>query len=1061
MFQLTQKPADSVRLVNNLIRIVIVAIFCIAFLFFIWYIAVSLPDDVNLTASNGYLDLSDTSLDQTNQVAAILGEWEFYPNQLYTHQDFQTGNIESGSVVTFPHYWKEDDDMDVSGYATYRLTVAFPDDLSEIGLYIRYQFSAYDVYIDDSLICSTGQVDKSFENYSPSYYSNSGYSYNLKTESDQDHIFDLIIHVQNDTHISSGLTRYVYISSANVIKNLHSMLFFINGLISGGFLLLLIYFIFVYLHDRKRYEYFDYTLVTLILLYISLTTAGESFLYRITPDQAIFNPVFLMRLEYIALITGSFFANYQIIKNYLSSKRVIFISLHLLVLGLDILFIFLNPITMSRLNSFNALLASSLFLVPLIINLIDTFKNKSFNTLLPIISIISIFSGIAFHAADAFPYKSIDLFSLFLMIHCILQMIIFIQHYGKIEKDLMELTETLDDRIKLRTAELVEVKERAEAATMAKSNFLATMSHEIRTPMNAIIGLSDLMRVDNLDELQLRYFNDIRKASNTLLQIINDILDFSKLEAGKLSIIPTHFNLFALYDNICSMTQLSAASADLAYQKHFDQNLPEFIYADEIRYKQVLLNIINNAIKYTREGYVAFSLEKTTKDEKDFILATVEDSGIGIKKENYHRVFDTFEQLDSNSNRKIVGTGLGLSITKNLLSIMGGDITFESEHGKGTTFYIYLPLMEGDPSLVEQPDAFIPIKVRTTAKVLVVDDNAINLTVALGFLATHNIHADTALSGEEAIRMIPDGNYDIVFMDHMMPIMDGVETTRLLRSMDNIHCRTVPIIALSANAVSGAKELFLSSGMNDFISKPINAAQLNYVLTKWLSPDLILSQQAQTDASYDLQDELIEIGIIGGIQVDIGLQHMGGSRTTYVTVLAQLCRETDSYTQQMKESLQTQDWKAYATATHTMKAVYANVGVKALSEWAARLESAARSATFNICHEETDALCSEMIHLKDTLMSTHLMQKVFSSHHEHTEASTADELIALLNKLKKACGLGMSEDAEDIAKKLEVLHINQEVDDKLSTICDNVTSFEYLAVLEEIKEVVAILKNLS
>ncbi|MDR3348060.1 MAG: response regulator [Acidaminococcales bacterium] len=382
-------------------------------------------------------------------------------------------------------------------------------------------------------------------------------------------------------------------------------------------------------------------------------------------------------------------------------------------------------------------------------------------------------------------------------------------------------------------------KRQAEQASSAKSRFLASMSHEIRTPMNAIIGMSDLMRVDNLDSLQQRYFADIKKMAKALLRIINDILDFSKIEAGKLEIVPADFNLAELYDNICSMSKFTANAKELEFTSSIDESLPAVVYGDAVRFRQIFTNITNNAIKYTRRGCVSLALERHAEGGREYIKFSVKDTGIGIKKEDMPKLFEVFSQLDAKKNRGIVGTGLGLSITKPLVSMMGGKLEVESEYGKGSVFTVLLPLVAGNPDNIERSGEIARVMAKDGVAILVVDDNHINITVALGMLAAHNISGNAADSGEQAIEKVKSKRYDIVFMDHMMPGMDGIEATKRIRGMKGEFYKRLPIIALTANAVTGARDTFIASGMNDFISKPIEPAQLNLILAKWLPPEKI------------------------------------------------------------------------------------------------------------------------------------------------------------------------------------------------------------------------------
>ncbi|MDR1651712.1 MAG: PAS domain-containing protein [Synergistaceae bacterium] len=271
--------------------------------------------------------------------------------------------------------------------------------------------------------------------------------------------------------------------------------------------------------------------------------------------------------------------------------------------------------------------------------------------------------------------------------------------------------------------ELIHAKKMAEQASEAKSNFLAQMSHGIRTPMNAIIGMTELMRTDNFDAIQLEYLESINKMSRSVLQIINDILDFSKAEAGRMKLVPADFDITVLYDSMCSIMELAAAEKSLEFKCSFGEGLPRVLYGDELRTRQILTNVLNNAVKYTNEGFVSFTVEKRTRHLRDHIVFVVRDSGIGIKKEDFSKLFDSFEQLDSARERAIIGTGLGLAITKKLVALMEGFIELESEYGRGSAFTVWIPLTEGDASKTETTADLERVVAAGGAEVLVVDDN--------------------------------------------------------------------------------------------------------------------------------------------------------------------------------------------------------------------------------------------------------------------------------------------------------------------------------------------------
>ncbi|MDR1315678.1 MAG: response regulator [Spirochaetales bacterium] len=388
------------------------------------------------------------------------------------------------------------------------------------------------------------------------------------------------------------------------------------------------------------------------------------------------------------------------------------------------------------------------------------------------------------------------------------------------------------------TTDILTAKREAELANKAKSDFLATVSHEIRTPMNAIIGIANILRSTPLNSIQMEYLKGIQNSSNTLLNLINDILDFSKIEAGKLELVPEYFDLPELLRHLKTMFELMFTQKSLYFTCSFDPRMPRVVLGDEKRIGQILTNILNNAYKYTEKGGVIFRVRQA-KDHREFVFE-VEDTGIGIREDAIPRLFSAFEQLDLVRNKKVMGTGLGLAITKRLCGIMGGTILPRSEYGKGSVFTVRLPLTVGsEEDLPHEAGGGDSIKFTVEgAQVLLVDDIQINLEVAKFMLNGFGIEPELASSGAQAVSLARENHYDLILMDHMMPEMDGVEATEAIRAIGG-ECAAVPIVALTANAVSGAKEMFLRNGFTDFLSKPMDNTELARGLQKWLPPELI------------------------------------------------------------------------------------------------------------------------------------------------------------------------------------------------------------------------------
>ncbi|MDR3131397.1 MAG: response regulator [Treponema sp.] len=392
--------------------------------------------------------------------------------------------------------------------------------------------------------------------------------------------------------------------------------------------------------------------------------------------------------------------------------------------------------------------------------------------------------------------------------------------------------------------ELLEARREAEKANKAKSDFLATVSHEIRTPMNAVIGISAILENTKLARKQRDYLKKIQNSSKILLNLINDILDFSKIEAGKLEIINEYFSLSRLLEQLKEVFELLFQEKGLDFRCIFSDAIPDVLYGDKKRIGQIIANLLNNAFKYTLHGGAVLRVEASPCGHgalSDFveIRFIVEDTGIGIKEEALPRLFSAFEQLDVVRNKQVQGTGLGLAITKRLCGLMNGDITVSSVYDSGSVFTAAIPLKTGKPADIPPEDHTAVPFAAPGARVLLVDDIDINLEIAAFMLNTFKISPDTAKSGAESVKKAETLEYDLILMDHMMPEMDGLEAVRLIRS-GNSRSAGAPVIALTANAVSGAREMFMQNGFNGLLSKPIDIKALSEILIRWLPNELII-----------------------------------------------------------------------------------------------------------------------------------------------------------------------------------------------------------------------------
>jgi len=400
----------------------------------------------------------------------------------------------------------------------------------------------------------------------------------------------------------------------------------------------------------------------------------------------------------------------------------------------------------------------------------------------------------------------------------------------------MEDARTEHDNYLATHNQLLEAVDDAQEANRAKTEFLANMSHEIRTPMNAIIGMSEILEHESLNKRQMSYVKDIKISANSLLGIIDDILDMSKIEAGKLELNPVDYNFKQFMDNNVSMFTHISKNANLDFIYETAGDIPDYLFGDDIRLRQVITNICSNAVKFTKKGSVCLSVRR----DGDMLAITVRDTGLGVKKEDMPRLFQAFEQLDKTKNRNVVGTGLGLPICKSLVEMMGGEITVESEYGCGTAFTVHIPVVTGDEESFKKKEhgKITQTIVAPDAKILITDDNEFNLKVTSGLLSFLDVKADTADSGFKTLELINEKDYEIIFMDHMMPGMDGIETVRRIRSLGGKY-HDVYIIALTANAVKGAREMFINNGFDDFLSKPIDVNELQEIVIKYLPPEKI------------------------------------------------------------------------------------------------------------------------------------------------------------------------------------------------------------------------------
>ncbi|MDR1776927.1 MAG: transporter substrate-binding domain-containing protein [Desulfovibrio sp.] len=511
----------------------------------------------------------------------------------------------------------------------------------------------------------------------------------------------------------------------------------------------------------------------------------------------------------------------------------------------------------------------------------------------------------------------------------------------------------LENAVQERTRDLERQTRLAEEASRAKDTFLTRMSHEIRTPMNAIIGMSELAQREYGTSRALEYIVNIKTAGANLLSIINDILDFSKIESGNMQIISVPYETASLLNDVLTIIRVRLVDKPVEMLTSIDPAIPAHMTGDSARIRQILVNLLSNAEKYTEQGFIKFSVSGKREGEDSIRLTfSVEDSGIGIKKENMARLFESFARFDERRNRDIEGSGLGLSITRSLCQAMGGELLVTSEYEKGSLFTAVLPQTVTDWSPMGELSQKMQMRqkaqqisfIAPEADVLLVDDLPSNLLVAEGLLSPYRMRLCTCLNGREAVEIVREHAFDLVLMDHMMPNMDGVEATKIIRDLGEAdgekRFREMPVVALTANAVSGMREMFLANGFNDFLAKPIEISKLDSVLKKWIPA----FKQQKAPGGADADPSPGEAAVtIPGVDTSLGLSRVGGSRERYLNFLEMFLRDVEARFALLDEIPDEAELSAFTTQIHALKGALANLGAEELSRIAASLESAVRN----------------------------------------------------------------------------------------------------------------------
>jgi PAS domain S-box-containing protein len=616
--------------------------------------------------------------------------------------------------------------------------------------------------------------------------------------------------------------------------------------------------------------------------------------------------------------------------------------------------------------------------------------------------------------------------------------------------------------------ETLRAKEAAEAASRAKSVFLATMSHEIRTPLNAIIGLSEIQLQQDLPEKTREDLEKIFNSGSALLGIINDILDISKIETGNFELIPVEYDTPSLINDTVQLNIVRIGSKPITFKLNIDDTIPRRLIGDELRIKQILNNLLSNAFKYTREGTVTMRLHWEEQGENALMFFSIIDTGQGIKKEDLDKLFSEYTQLDTQINRKIEGTGLGLSITKKLVEMMAGTITVESEYGKGSVFTVRIPQRIVDKKSIGlevvknlQSFRFIETRrfrsknlVRTHmpyGRVLVVDDVITNLDVARGLMLPYGLTIDCVQSGQEAIDRIRKKAviYDAVFMDHMMPEMDGIETTRIIRNEINTeYAKTVPIIALTANALAGNEDIFMSAGFNAFIAKPIDIMRLDVILNQWVRDkqgnETLWKMEAAEETGATSANGLLNQKKIEGIDLEKGLKRYG-NEMVYVKILRSYMVHTPELLEKLR-SLSRETLGEYAIAVHGLKGASYGICAEKIGKQAEGLEMAAKAGDYEGVRDENLGFIGRV----ETLLTDikYALENNAEQGSAKQKAAAPDQV--LLEKLLDASKRFKSTVMEDVLAELEEYEY-ESGGDLVKWLREQIDNLEYDAIRERLE----------